>query len=87
MKKIIQITVLELDNGMLRLDFGRTGSYENNCSALYSGIIDGMSTNQKASYFELFGLLASVVESIKIERPDLAQQIRSQVIDSLKHKK
>lgn len=82
MKTVLQITVYESESGgTLRLDFGRTGNYQKNCDVLYAGLIDGFKSPAPKSYLELFGLLSSVVESIKMQRPDLAAQIRAQVID------
>ena len=87
MKTVLQITVYESESGgNLRLDFGRTGNYQKNCDVLYAGLIDGFASPGRKSYLELFGILASVVESIKLTNPDLAGQIRAQVIDSLKNK-
>jgi hypothetical protein len=82
MKTILQITIFETHPDTYRLDFGRTGNQKKNIDVLYTGIMDGLKANNsgKLAYLELLELISSVVETIKLERPDLASQIRAQVI-------
>jgi hypothetical protein len=90
MKKVIVIEAIETESGRFVISFGRHSNHERNIHILFDGLIEGLASpdpSNRAVFLELLSLLTSAVESVKIERPDLAAQIRSQVIRSLKNKK